>query len=158
MAESVNIAAMSIASQVQRHVTASYYAIQLTELQVIAKRFGYFFARANTTAFMPAIVFDCLARGLEYRRQSYLYPLMAPGRLQQRTSWNMEDGYAQEYLVEILGALVSLGLRLQESPEALALVTAEESRQREDQARVQADVNMIVQDFLSDIGADCESI
>ena len=74
MIEALNIATMPIADKVQRHMMASYYALQLDALEAEAKRLGYFFAQADTAATMPPVLADCLARAVIFRRESYLYP------------------------------------------------------------------------------------
>ncbi len=145
--EGVKLAEMPIAAQVQRHVTASFYAIQLAELEEVAKGFGYFFAQADTAAIMPPVLFDRLAYALEDRREFELYPNMLTEERQRRTSLNMKEGYAPGYLRAILEALDSLGLRLQESPVAAALIASEESIEREEKAHAQALIDAIVKGF-----------
>lgn len=73
MIDALNIATMPIADKVQRHMMASYYALQLDALQAESKRLGYFFAQADTTATMPPVLAERLAWATEYRRKCYLY-------------------------------------------------------------------------------------
>lgn len=130
MIESLNIATMPIADKVHRHMLASYYALQLDALQAEAKRLGYFFAQADTAATMPPVLADCLARAVMYRRECYLNP-DAPDIWESRTDTAMRDGFAPETLRAMLAALAALGIRLQEGPQACALIAAEKCRQRE---------------------------
>ena len=130
MNDSLNIATMPIADKVHRHMLASYYALQLDALQAEAKRLGYFFAQADTAATMPPVLADCLARAVEYRRRCYLY-LNCPESWERHTADSMSDGYAQEHCRSMLAGLAALGIRLQEGPQACALLAAEECRQRE---------------------------
>lgn len=130
MIESLNIATMPIADKVHRHMLASYYALQLDALQAEAKRLGYFFAQADTAATMPPVLADCLAWAVMYRRECYLNP-DAPDIWESRTDTAMRDGHAQETLRAMLAALAALGIRLQEGPQACALIAAEKCRQRE---------------------------
>ncbi|CAM5540738.1 hypothetical protein AFAE65S_04276 [Alcaligenes phenolicus] len=130
MIEALNIATMPIADKVQRHMMASYYALQLDALEAEAKRLGYFFAQADTAATMPPVLADCLARAVIFRRESYLYP-ENPEDWEWRTNGSMGDGFGPETLRAMLAALAALGIRLQESPQAAALLAAEECRQRE---------------------------
>jgi hypothetical protein len=75
MIDALNIATMPIADKVQRHMLASYYALQLDALQAEAKRLGYFFAQADTAATMPPVLAELLGAGdVIYRRESYLFP------------------------------------------------------------------------------------
>ncbi len=129
--ETLNIATMPIADKVQRHMMASYYAIQLDALQKEAKRLGCYFAKADTAAPIPPTLTECLASTIEYRRNSYLTPNKTAEAWEQQTRYSLEDGYAQEYLRSMMAALAALGVRLQEGPETLALLAAEECRQRE---------------------------
>lgn len=73
---------------------------------------------------------DCLARAVIFRRESYLYP-ENPEDWEWRTNGSMGDGFGPETLRAMLAALAALGIRLQESPQAAALLAAEECRQRE---------------------------
>lgn len=130
MIDALNIATMPIADKVHRHMLASYYALQLDALQAEAKRLGYFFAQADTAATMPPVLADCLARAVMYRRECYLNP-DAPDIWESRTDTAMRDGYAPETLRAMLAALAALGIRLQEGPQACALIAAEKCRQRE---------------------------
>lgn len=78
MIDALNIATMPIADKVQRHMMASYYALQLDALQAEAKRLGYFFAQADTADYMPPTLADCLARGqLQFiaRQKRYFTPI-----------------------------------------------------------------------------------
>jgi hypothetical protein len=130
MIDALDIATMPIADKVQRHLMASYYALQLDALQAEAKRLGYFFARADTAATMPPVLADRLAWATEYRRMVYQNPNV-PEKWVAWMSGSMSDGYPQEHLRSMLAALAALGIRLQVSPQAGALLAAEECRQRE---------------------------
>ena len=130
MIDALDIATMPIADKVQRHLMASYYALQLDALQAEAKRLGHFFARADTAATMPPVLADRLAWATEYRRMGYQNPNV-PGKWVAWINSSMSDGYPQEHLRSMLAALAALGIRLQESPRARALLAAEECRQRE---------------------------
>lgn len=126
----LNIATMPIADKVHRHMLASYYALQLDALQAEAKRLGYFFAQADTAAIMPPVLVERLAWATDYRRKCYLYP-NCPESWERQTADSMSDGYAKEHCRSMLAALAALGIRLQEGPQACALLAAEECRQRE---------------------------
>jgi len=131
MIYALNIASMPIADKVHRHMLASYYALQLDALQTEAKRLGYFFAQADTAATMPPVLAERLAWATEYRRKCYLYPNCPAEWWDRYASDRMSEGYAQEHCRSMLAALAALGVRLQESPQACALLAAEECRQRE---------------------------
>lgn len=126
--DALNIATLPIADKVQRHMMASYYAIQLDKLQEEAKRLGYYFARAVLAAPVPPILAECLAHAVEYRRRAYLNPNQPPEEWERLTRYSMDDGYAQEHLRSMLAALSALGVRLQEGPGAFALLRTEERR------------------------------
>ena len=96
MIDALNIATMPIADKVQRHMMASYHALQLNALQAEANRLGYFFAQANSTATMPPVLAERLAFATEYRRRCYLYP-NCPTDWEKNTGWSMNDGYAQGF-------------------------------------------------------------
>ena len=130
MVDALNIATMPIADKVQRHVMASYYALQLDALQAEAKRLGYFFAQADTAATLPPVLAERLAWATEYRRWQYLYP-NCPEIWERQTNDSMSEGYAQEYCRSMLVALAALGVRLQEGPQASDLLSAEVCHQRE---------------------------
>ena len=130
MIDALNIATMPIADKVQRHMMASYYALQLDALQAEAKRLGYFFAQSDTAATMPPVLAERLAWATEYRRKCYLYP-NCPESWERQTDDSTSDGYTQEHCRSMLAALAALGIRLQESPQACALLAAEECRLRE---------------------------
>ncbi len=130
MKEALDIATMPIADKVQRHMMASYYAAQLDALQAEAKRFGYFFAQADTAAWLPPLLAECLARAVLYRRECHLYP-EAFEDWDWQTTCAMRGGFGLETLRAMLAALEALGIRLQESPQAAALLAAEDLRQRE---------------------------
>lgn len=66
MIEALNIATMPIADKVQRHMMASYYALQLDALEAEAKRLGYFFAQANTGGNHAASVGRLLGAGRDF--------------------------------------------------------------------------------------------
>ncbi|HAT2714688.1 TPA: hypothetical protein I8303_003469 [Aeromonas hydrophila] len=120
----LNIATIPIADKVQRHMMASYYALQLEALQSEAKRLGYYFAQSDFAANIPPVLAERLAWATEYRRRSYLYPNI-PTKWERQVRWSMEDGYAQEYLSSMLAALAALGVRLQAGPQAYDLLAAE---------------------------------
>ncbi len=126
-----NIATIQIADAVERHMLDVYYQIQLEALQDEAKRLGYYFAKADTAAVMPPLLADCLAESLQYRREIFLYPKRTPEYWERWTRNSMSDGYAQQHMQAMIEALATLGLRLQESPEAVNLLTIEECRLRE---------------------------
>lgn len=128
--DALNIATMPIADKVRRHIMASYYAVQLDVLQTEAKRLGYFFAQADKAATMPPTLADCLARAVMHRRESYLCP-EAPEVWEPRTDAAMREGYGPEILRSMLAALDALGIRLQESPQAAALLAAQKWPTRE---------------------------
>lgn len=155
--EAVDISLIPIATQVHRMVLARFYEIQLTEIQEILQRFGYFFAKTDAVTVLPPALFDRVARDVDYRRKSYLYPQATTQRRHEWTRVEMLDGYAQQYLADILDALAALGLRLQETPETLALVTDWETRQREETNRAKATLDEIFQDILTRKGAIGES-
>ena len=164
MIESLNIATMPIADKVHRHMLASYYALQLDALQAEAKRLGYFFAQADTAATMPPVLADCLARAVMYRRECYLNP-DAPDIWESRTDTAMRDGYAPETLRAMLAALAALGIRLQESPQACALLAAEECRQREKASLPpepsplsEVEVSSFVDEFFTKLDAPTEEV
>ena len=164
MIEALNIATMPIADKVQRHMMASYYALQLDALQAEAKRLGYFFAQAETAATMPPVLADCLARAVMYRRECYLNP-DAPDIWESRTDTAMRDGYAPETLRAMLAALAALGIRLQAGPQAYALLAAEECRQREKASLPpepsplsEGEVSSFVDEFFTKLDAPKEEV
>lgn len=130
MTEILNLCSMAIADKVQRHMMANYYTVQLEALQDEAKRLGYYFASTELAAITPSILVDCLAYAVDYRRRSYLYPRLAPEEWERITRDAIKDGYPQVHVRDLLTALEALGVRIQESPEALELITCEESRER----------------------------
>lgn len=127
----LNIATLPLADKVQRYMMASYYAVQLDELQGEAKRLGYYFAQADLAAPLPPVLAECLARATEYRRRSYLNPKQLPEDWERLTRYSLNDGYAQEHLRSMLAALSALGVQLRAGPAACARLAAEECRQRQ---------------------------
>ena len=123
----LNIATMPIADKVRRHMAASYYALQLNDLQVEANRLGYLFAQAETAATMPLDLAFHLAWNTEYTRIRREYP-NARENWARWTADNMDNGYAKGNLRDMLAALTALGIRLQETPLALALLADEKYR------------------------------
>jgi len=97
-----------------------------------------------------------------YRRECYLNP-DAPDIWESRTDTAMRDGYAQEMLRAILAALAALGIRLQEGPQACALLAAEECRQREKASlphvpspRSEVKVSSFVDELFTDLDTPTE--
>lgn len=149
--DALNIATMPIADKVRRHIMASYYAVQLDVLQTEAKRLGYFFAQADKAATMPPTLADCLARAVMHRRESYLCP-EAPEVWEPRTDAAMREGYGPEILRSMLAALDALGIRLQESSQAYALLAAEECRVPEPRMTLDSVLEESVEDLLARFG------
>ena len=79
--ENIDITAMFIATEVREHVIAEYYANMLAELQHAAKRFDYFFAKSDTTPFLPTVLIDHLAWRMDHSRVHYLNPKITSDRL-----------------------------------------------------------------------------
>ena len=164
MIDALNIATMPIADKVHRHMLASYYALQLDALQAEAKRLGYFFAQADTAATMPPVLAERLAWATEYRRKCCLFP-NCPESWERQTADSMSDGYAQEHCRSLVAALAALGIRLQESPQAFALLAAEECRQREKASLPpepsplsEVEVSSFVDEFFTKLDAPKEDI
>ena len=77
----------------------------------------------------------------------------------------MRDGFAPETLRAMLAALAALGIRLQEGPQACALIAAEECRQREKASLPpepsplsEVDVSSFVDEFFTKLDAPKEDI
>ena len=148
--ENIDITAMFIATEVREHVIAEYYANMLAELQHAAKRFDYFFAKSGATPFLPTVLIDHLAWRMDHSRVHYLNPKITSDRLNRWVSDSVRDGYAQGFLMSMLQALAARGISLQEGPQAVALVKAEETRQQEQRD----EVKRIMENFMKELKFD----
>lgn len=148
--ENIDISAMFIATEVREYVIAEYYANMLAELQHAAKRFDYFFAKSDATPFLPTVLIDHLAWRMDHSRVHYLNPKITSDRLNRWVSESVRDGYAQGFLMSMLQALAALGISLQEGPQAVALVKAEETRQQEQRD----EVKRIMENFMKELKFD----
>ncbi|PRW83173.1 hypothetical protein C7A11_30840 [Pseudomonas simiae] len=113
---------------------------------------------------MPPVLADCLAWAVEYRRRCYLYP-NCPESWERHTADSMSDGYAQEHCRSMLAGLAALGIRLQEGPQACALLAAEECRQREKASLPpepsplsEVEVSSFVDEFFTKLDAPKEEV
>ncbi len=116
------------------HMNAEFYKVKLDALQSEAKRLGYYFARSDTAAIMPPLLACCLAESINYHRDAFLYPKETPADWEESTRFRMNNGYAEQIMTGMIKALDTLGLRLQETPEAVRLLADEELRRREQES------------------------
>ena len=108
-----DIATMPIADKVHRHVNASYYKVLLASLQDAAREVGSCFSASPFVHYMPADIEEHLAFNLAIARVRCMNPNETIERLHIRAEEQMDDGFALQYLRDIIAALEAMNLRWQ---------------------------------------------
>lgn len=119
--QSVDITEKGLAAQVHSRVLAGHYAEQLEALQEAASKLGYYFAEAETSVPMPEVLAAALAEAIVWRKELSNAP-KDPERARRWAEQAIEIGFGDVLRDAIIEALAELGIRLQATSDAQALV------------------------------------
>ncbi|WP_131707717.1 MULTISPECIES: hypothetical protein [Xanthomonas] len=129
----VNIARIGVAAKVRVSITDSYYRLLLDALQTKAEQLGFYFALSDIP--VPGsdspVLLEALAKAVQYRKASYLYPSEESSRWERSVNAAVRDGSALRFVQEIIEGLRRAGICLRSGKNSFPLLYAEGCRQRE---------------------------
>lgn len=128
--QAIDVTQLDLAAQVHSRVLASHYGELLEAVQDTARELGYFFARAETAAAMPALLSDTLAEAVVLRKENSVSP-WDRGAAEERAERYIQCGFGAVLRDGILSALEAAGIRLQETAQAPLLLASAKIRRDE---------------------------
>jgi hypothetical protein len=116
----VDVAEDVFVDLIERHANREYWKEIVAAVQRRAAENGFVFAKTGIPAEMTVELKTSLSFAAARARNAFLCPDIEQERVNTRTEWDMEDGFARLYLERILAALETQGIALRSNVEGIA--------------------------------------